>query len=68
MSHQDIKNTTNIKSTLFKKNKVFLSHITFYLEDYDQKQVDFKGKTIPFTCHLLKIFSLDPMGVETNEF
>ena len=31
---------------LFKKvNKSVLSHITFYLEDYDYKPVDFNGET-----------------------
>ena len=41
---------------LFKKiNKSVLSHITFYFEDDDQKPVDFNGKTISFTCQLIKI-------------
>ena len=41
---------------LFKKiyNSV-LSHITFYLEDDDQKPVDFNNETISFTCQLIKI-------------
>ena len=41
---------------LFKKiNKSVLSHITFYLEDYDHKSVDFNGETISFTCQLIKL-------------
>ena len=41
---------------LFKKiNKSVLSHIRFYLEDDDHKEVDFNGETISFTCHLIKI-------------
>ena len=41
---------------LFKKiNKSFLSHITFYFEDDDNKPVDFNNETISFTCQLIKI-------------
>ena len=41
---------------LFKKiNKFVLCHITFYVEDDDYKAVDFKGKSISFTCQLIKI-------------
>ena len=41
---------------LFKKvNKSVLSHITFYFEDDDHKAVDFNGKTVSFTCQLIKI-------------
>ena len=41
---------------LFKKmNKSVLSHITFYLEDDDDKQVGFNNETISFTCQLIKI-------------
>ena len=44
------------KVKLFKKvNKSVLSHIRFYLEDYDHKGVDFNGETISFTCQLIKI-------------
>ena len=44
------------KVKLFKKiNKSVLSHIRFYLEDDDHKEVDFNGETISFTCHLFKI-------------
>ena len=44
------------KIKLFKKiNKRILSHITFYLEDDDYKQVDFNNETISFTCQLIKI-------------
>ena len=44
------------KVKLFKKfNKSVLSHITFYLEDDDYKQVDFKNETISFTCQIIKI-------------
>ena len=40
---------------LFKKlNKSVLSHITFYFEDDDHKPVDFKNKTVSFTCQLIK--------------
>ena len=41
---------------LFKKiNKPVLSHITFYFEDDDHKQVDFNSETLSFTCQLIKI-------------
>ena len=41
---------------LFKKiNKSVLSHFIFYLEDDDHKAVDFNGKTVSFTCQLIKI-------------
>ena len=41
---------------LFKRvNKSVLSHIRFYIEDDDHKQVDFNGETISFTCQLIKI-------------
>ena len=41
---------------LFKKiNKSLLSHITFYFEDDDHKPVDFNGRTVSFTCQLIKI-------------
>ena len=44
------------KSKLFKKvNKSVLSHIRFYLEDDDHREVDFNGETISFTCQLIKI-------------
>ena len=41
---------------LFKKiNKSVLSHIRFYLQDDDHKEVDFNGETISFTCQIIKI-------------
>ena len=41
---------------LFKKlNKSVLSLITFYSEDDDRKPVDFNGKTLSFSCQLIKI-------------
>ena len=44
------------KVKLFKKvNKSVLSHIRFYLEDDDHKEVDFTGETISFTCQSIKI-------------
>ena len=44
------------KIKLFKKvNKSVLSHIRFYLEDDDQKPVDFDGETINFSCQIIKI-------------
>ena len=44
------------KVKLFEKiNKSVLSHITFYLEDDDHKQVDFHNETLTFTCQLIKI-------------
>ena len=44
------------KVKLFKKvNKSVLSHIRFYLEDDDHKEVDFNGETISFTCQSIKI-------------
>ena len=44
---------TRIK--LFKKiHKSVLSHITFYLEDDDQKSVDFNRETISFTRQIIK--------------
>ena len=40
---------------LFKKvNKSVPSHIYFYLEGDDLKPVDFHGKTVSFTCQLIK--------------
>ena len=45
------------KIKLFKKvNKSVFSHIRFYLEDDDHKEIDFNEKTISFTCQLSKIF------------
>ena len=38
-----------------KINKSVLSQITFYLEDDDQKLVDFNGETTSFLCQLVKI-------------
>ena len=38
-----------------KINKSVLSHITFYFEEDDYKPVDFNGKTVSFTCQLIKI-------------
>ena len=44
------------KVKLLKKvKKSVLSHIRFYLEDDDHKEVDFNGETISFTCQLIKI-------------
>ena len=42
---------------LFEKiNKsAVLSHITFYIEYEDHRAVDFNGKTVSFTCQLIKI-------------
>ena len=41
---------------LFEKvNKFVLSHITSYLEDNDNKLLDFNNETISFTCQLIKI-------------
>ena len=41
---------------LFKRvKKPVLSHITFYLEDDDNKPVDFNKEIISFTCQLVKI-------------
>ena len=41
---------------LFKKiNKSVLSHITFHLEDDDDKPVDFNNENLSFTCQLIKI-------------
>ena len=40
---------------LFKKiNTSVLSQITFYLEDADNKPVDFSNETLSFTCQLVK--------------
>ena len=40
----------------FKKvNKSVLSHITFYLEDDEDKPVDFSSETVSFACQLTKI-------------
>ena len=51
---QKIYNQPRVK--IFKKiNKSVLSQITFFLEDDDHKPVDFNGKTISFTCQLIKI-------------
>ena len=47
------------KVRLFKKtNRSVLSHITFFLEDYDYKAVDFNGEPIIFTCQLIKIYNM----------
>ena len=44
------------RNKLFKKiNKSVLSPITFYLEDDDHKPVNFNGKSISFTCQLIKV-------------
>ena len=37
------------------KNKSVLSHITFSLENEDQKAADFNRDTIPFTCQIKKV-------------
>ena len=37
-----------------KINKSVLSHITFYLEDDDEKPLHFQGETISFTGQLIK--------------
>ena len=40
---------------LFEKvNKSVLCHLTFYLEDDDQKPVDFNEEMISFTCQLIE--------------
>ena len=47
------------KVKLFKKvNKSVWSHIRFYLEDDDHKEVDFSRKTRSFKCQLNKIQNL----------
>ena len=38
-----------------KINKSVLNTITFYLEDNDHKEVDFKGETLTFTLQMIKI-------------
>ena len=44
---------------LFKRiNKSVLSHITYYLEDDDQKPVEFIKETTSFTCQLIKRYYL----------
>ena len=40
---------------LFKKNRRVPSHITFYLEDDDNKPVVFNNEIVSFTCQLIKI-------------
>ena len=56
INQQTVKNLKNLESNTFEKiKKSFLSHIRFYLEDDDHKPVDFNGKTISFTCQLIKI-------------
>ena len=45
-----------LRVKLLKKiNKSLLSHITFKLENDDNKPVDFNNETISFTCQLVKI-------------
>ena len=45
-----------VKIKLFKKiNQSVRSHTTFYLRDDDYRPVDFNGRTISFTCQLIKI-------------
>ena len=38
-----------------KINKSVLNTITFYLEDDDNKEVDFNGETLTFTSQMIKI-------------
>ena len=38
-----------------KINKFVLNTITFYLEDHNNKLVDFNGKTLTFTLQMIKI-------------
>ena len=38
-----------------KVNKSVLNTITFYLEDTDQKELDFNGETLTFTLQMIKI-------------
>ena len=38
-----------------KMNKYVLSHITLYLEDDDQKALNFNNETISFTSQLIKM-------------
>ena len=54
--HQVRKYTKNLESFFSKSlKKPILSHILFYLQDDDHKDVDFNGNTINFTCELIKI-------------
>ena len=39
----------------YKKNKSVLNTITFYLEDDNNKEVDFNQKTLTFTLQMIKI-------------
>ena len=43
------------KNFLKRLKKSALSHIKFYFEDDDHKPVNFNGKTLSFTCQLIKI-------------
>ena len=52
-AHKIYKQTRNENFKQIKKS--VLHRITFYLEDDDQKPVNFKGKTISFTCQLIKV-------------
>ena len=38
-----------------KKNKFVLNTITFYLEDENNKEINFNGETLTFTLQMIKI-------------
>ena len=45
------------KTVHYKKNKSILKNITFYLEDDNNKEVDFTQKTLTFTLQMTKIWT-----------
>ena len=54
--HPRSQNIKEYRIKFFKKiNKSVFSHITFHLENYDQKSVNFNGETISFPYQLVKI-------------
>ena len=54
--HQDIKDFLNMRQYIFRKlNKSVLKTITLYLEDIDNKEVNFNRQVITFTLQLITI-------------
>ena len=56
---QDIKLTRNLESNFLEDNKNYFLSCDFFLEDDDNKLVDFNGATISFTCQILKLGSYE---------
>ena len=54
--HQVIKKKEPRINLFEKLNKPVLSHTTFYVQNDDQKALDFNGETRSLTCELIKIY------------